>query len=148
MNNDVLIVHSNYWVGISRLPVVLHAGGARVTVMAPVGSYLLATKYADEAIVVPEDMDEIIEALRTELLRRSYRLVILSDDGLLNALAGRSLGEPWIQEILPMPDRRSLELLASKITFLDRCREAGLPIAMSNSVSNCDEALRAGANLG
>jgi glutathione synthase/RimK-type ligase-like ATP-grasp enzyme len=146
-NNDVLLVHSGYWPGVARLPAVLHAGGARVTVIAPRGSDVLATRYSAESIAVPHGMTEIIDALRQHLRTRTYRLVILADDPLLNALADRSRTEPWIRKILPLPDERSLDMLASKIAFLDRCRQSGLPIARSEHVTDCNAAMRAAAGM-
>jgi len=147
MSNDVLLVHSDYWPGVARLPSVLHAGGARVTVMAPRGSDVLVSKYNSESIAVPSGMNAIVEALRLHLLTRTYDLVILGDDPLLNALALRSRKESWIRDILPVPDERSLDMLATKIAFLDRCRESGLPIAQSINVSDCEAAERAAAEI-
>jgi biotin carboxylase len=148
VNNNVLIVHSGDWIGIARLPAVLRAGGARVTVMAPPGTHLIATRHADEKIAVPAALDELVEALRVHLRERCYRWVIVADDPLLNALAERSPDEPWIADILPLPDPSSLEMLASKIAFLDRCRAAGLPIAASENVATAEGALLAAATIG
>jgi hypothetical protein len=145
--HDVLIVHSDFWPGVARLPAVLHDGGARVTVMAPLGSYLLSTRFATESIVVPPGVDAIADVLRLHLHTRTYRLVIIADDPLLNALAKRAPTEPWIRDILPVRDERSVEMLASKLTFLDRCRDAGLPIAESENVSGCGDALCAAARI-
>jgi hypothetical protein len=148
LNNNVLIVHSCDWLGIARLPEVLRAGGARVTVMAPRGSLILATKHAEEKLTIPSAMEDIVAALRVHLLERSYALVIIADDPLLNALAERAPQEPWIAAILPMRDPNSLKMLVSKIAFLDRCREIGLPIAPSGNVTTTDDALRVSTALG
>ena len=148
MNNNVLIVHSADWLGIARLPAVLRAGGASVTVMAPTGSHLLATRHANEKIAVPAALDELVAALRLHLREHTYQWVIIADDPLLNALAERLPDEPWIADILPLPDPSSLEMLASKIAFLDRCRAAGLPMAASKNVATAEDALHAAATIG
>lgn len=148
MNREVLIVHSARWLGIARLPVLLRAGGARVTILAPRDSYLMATAHADEKIVAPAAMDELVAALRAQVSARTYALVIVSDDGLLTELAARAPQEPWIAAILPVPGPRSLEMLISKLAFLDRCREAGLPIARSENVAGRAAALRAAGAIG
>jgi biotin carboxylase len=147
VNRDVLIVHSARWLGIARLPVLLRAGGARVTIMAPRDSYLMATAFADEKIPTPQGMDALVEALRVHLSERTYALVVVSDDGLLTELAARAIREPWIAGILPVPPR-ALEMLTSKLAFLDRCREAGLPIARSENVASLERALDAAASIG
>lgn len=110
-------------------------------------SSVLETKYVDEAIVVDGNVDAVIEALRLHLQSRTYSEVIIADDPLLNALAERSAEEPWIREILPLQGDESLDILSSKIAFLDRCREYGLPIAQSENVSNRNEGLRAAARI-
>jgi hypothetical protein len=93
-------------------------------------------------------MPELIEALRLHLRGRTYALVVISDDGLLIALAERARDEPWIASILPVPDARSLEMLTSKLAFLQRCREAGLPVAPSVDVATAEDAARAAATIG
>jgi biotin carboxylase len=148
VNRDVLIVHGARWLGIARLPVLLRAGGARVTIMAPRDSYLMATAFADEKIAMPAGTDEFVEALRVHLSTRRYALVVIGDDGLLTALAERASREPWIAGILPVPLGAPLEMLTSKLAFLDRCREAGLPIARSENVASLASALEAAGSIG
>jgi hypothetical protein len=116
--------------------------------MAPRGSLLLATKHAEERFTMPSAIEDMVASLRMHLLERTYAMVIIADDPLLNALSERAASEPWIADILPVPDPSSLQMLESKIAFLNRCREAGLPIAASENVRTADDALRVSAEIG
>jgi len=148
VNEPVLVVHSNSWLGIARLPTVLAAAGAAVTVMAPRTSSLLATRCALRAIPVPDDLEGIADALEAHLREHTYRWVIIADDPLLDVLAARSATQAWARAVLPVPNERTIAMLGSKIAFLAAAREAGLPIAASETVTSEALAARAASRIG
>lgn len=147
MTSTILIVHSDNWPGVARLPAVLAKAGAVITAMAPIESYLHATRYVSDSIVVPSAHGAIVDELRAHLQNKTYGHVIIADDPLLNTLAERSVEESWIREILPVPNAQSISMLTSKLAFLARCRENALPIAESASASNVNEAGRIAERL-
>jgi biotin carboxylase len=147
MTPHVLIVHSAYWTGIARLPIVLKEAGATVTVMCPKGSFLEWTRFADERIIGSQDFTEFVDQLRAHLQKREYEWVILADDDLLAELA-RYVDDPRIRRVLPVTSAVAIDMAASKITFIDVCKAHHLPVSLSQTVQTLEEAEDAAQRFG
>src|SRR5262249_32862264 len=113
----VLIACASDWASPARLPLVLKKAGARVSALCAPGRPLAATRYVDERIAAPLELDEFVVALEHELARVAYDWVLVADDPLLSALAARRR-ERWLDGVLPIAgEHRAAAALASKAAF-------------------------------
>jgi hypothetical protein len=144
---SVLVAHSASWIGVARLPLLLRAAGATVTIMCPEASYLGETRHADHRITAPAAVDEFAIELRALLHRRDYTWVILADDPLITAFA-RYADDPVVARALPVTSPAALAMMSSKIAFLAACKRHALPLAPSETVRTLDEARAAAAAIG
>jgi predicted ATP-grasp superfamily ATP-dependent carboligase len=146
MKPSVLVCCASNWASPARLPRVLSRAGFWVSVLSARDHYLARTRYVDQVIGAPADVDGYVDALRAHLAEVSYRRVFITDDPLLAALAARR-DEPWLEGVLPMTGAWA-SALASKAHFTELAAGAGLPVADSHVCASLEGARRAAHDLG
>lgn len=145
----VLCVAAPDWLGVSRLPGVLHAAGCRVSLLAHPRSYAALSRFVDELIPGTWDAAANVELLRVHLASgASYDWIILADDPTVSA-AARRCGEGWTAPWFPV-DAASQKprWLAQKTAFNAAAAAAGLPVPVSRSASSPDEVRAAARAVG
>lgn len=145
----ILILSHACWEGLSRLPAMLHAAGARVEVFGPAGNYPSLSRFATAKHTAPQAMESYLQALQ-EFLSRSAApdWIVIGDDTLWYALAERR-EQQWVQAIIQHAvPLSSLDFIVSKIVFSEKCQAAGIRMPAFKVCGNAAEAQQAATELG
>jgi predicted ATP-grasp superfamily ATP-dependent carboligase len=146
---NVLIVSSQDWLGLSRLPATLHRASCRIHVFGPPGGAIYRARFVRH-ILAPAAVPQLIEALRAHLAQHpdTYQWVIFGDEPSL-AEAAKRRQEQWLQRWLPVsPHGDALEVVTSKARFAEACLTAGLPFPRTRVCWNAAEVQAAAAEAG
>ncbi|HXU70582.1 MAG TPA: hypothetical protein VN947_14695 [Polyangia bacterium] len=145
---SILVACASEWLAPARLPRVLSRAGARVVAFCPRAWPLAQTRFVDDVIDAPAELDAYVESLRDHLADVAYDWVLVVDDPLLEALAARR-AEPWVDGLLPIARTHPwARALASKAAFCALAADAGLPVPKSRTVRTLDEARDAALSIG
>jgi glutathione synthase/RimK-type ligase-like ATP-grasp enzyme len=148
MKPTILVACASEWLAPARLPRVLRGAGAHVAAFCPRAWPLAQTRFVDEVIDAPPELDAYVDALRDHLSETRYDWVLIVDDPLLSSLAGRRY-EPWLEGILPIaPAHPWARVLASKAAFCELATGAALPIPASRTCAVFADACDAVDELG
>jgi hypothetical protein len=145
----MLIVSSQDWIGISRIPRLARLAGANITVLAPPDSQIAASSHVAEHLPCSYDADETLDLLRVHLeAAPRYDWVVLGDDVLLDKAVGR-FSESWLRGLFPLSaDAVSALPLVSKISFSSAMHAAGVPMPAGRAASGAHQIASAAAVLG
>lgn len=147
---DVLVVNSQNWLGLSRLPGTLARGGCRVTVLGPPGGTISRSRLVEHHVPTSTGVQTVVEALRRHLEEHPhrYRWVIFGDEPSLAEAAARRT-EPWVRPWLPVsPDTDALDIILSKAPFAEACQKTGIPFPRTHLCHNWDEVAAAAEAIG
>lgn len=130
----VLLVHSQDWLGVSRLPGLFARAGIATTLIAPAGCMAACSRFVDENVVAPRSVEGIVALLRDVVRERGddFGFIVLADDPLLEAVVAHA-HEPWAARCLPVTGD-ALPILQSKFAFLAAARRHGVPLPHSEIV--------------
>jgi predicted ATP-grasp superfamily ATP-dependent carboligase len=145
----VLVVAASEWLGVSRLPRVLAAAGARVSLLAHPASRAARSRHVHELIAGSWDPAQTVERLRERLdAGAAYDWILLADDPTA-VEAVRRRGETWLKGWFPVdPASDKAPMLTSKARFFEGAAAAGLPIPRTRSASTAAEIRAAAKELG
>jgi biotin carboxylase len=125
---DILLVIGADLVGASRLPLLLHRAGCRVTLLAPIGILTHRSRYIHHHVRAADRPAELAEDLRLHLAHHAYAWVLIADEDVLLEVASRH-DEAWTAACLPVANNAdSVDLITSKHAFLTEARRLGLPV--------------------
>ncbi len=131
----VLVVAYSNWEGLSRAPWLFKAAGWQVDAFTRAHTFLARSSHVQRLETAPDTLPAFVERLRLFLDEHGHRYarVVIGDDPLLWELARRR-SDPWARKLLPC-DRsdHSIDFLVSKIEFIRRCEQAGLPVPRSRA---------------
>jgi len=147
---EVLIVNSQNWQGLSRLPRTLHRAGCRVGVLGIPRGAILRSRFVAEHFETPANTPAVIEGLRGHLEKHAqrYHWVIFGDEPALFEAVKRG-EEAWLKPWLPVaPNSPALAMIASKASFADGCVAHGIPTPASRLCATLDEAQSAARDIG
>ncbi|MDB4967020.1 MAG: hypothetical protein JWN44_2709 [Myxococcales bacterium] len=148
MKPTILVACGSEWLSPARLPRVLRAAGTHVAAFCPRRWPLAQTRFVDEIIDAPPELDAYVDALRDHLADTRYDWVLVVDDPLLSALAERR-HEPWLDGILPIAASHPWSrTLASKAAFCELATASGLPVPPSRTCASLADARSAVDALG
>jgi glutathione synthase/RimK-type ligase-like ATP-grasp enzyme len=145
---DILLVIGADLVGASRLPLLLHRAGCRVTLLAPIGILTHRSRFIDHHVVASERPAQLVEDLRLHLAQNPYRWVLIADEDVLLEVASRH-NEAWTAACLPVANsRETVDLITSKHAFLAQAQALGLPVPTFGLCHSRTEAQQMAAKLG
>ena len=146
----VLLVASDDWLGISRLPRYLSRAGARVSALTSPGFGLAASSFVTERFSTEEGAAKTLESLRRHLETAArYDWIVLADDELLD-LAVERRGEPWLNGLFPMRsnDPDAALALISKAAFSRAMSACGVPMPQGRLAAGAAQILAAASDVG
>jgi predicted ATP-grasp superfamily ATP-dependent carboligase len=144
---EVLIVNSQNWLGLARLPRTLSKASCRITVLGIPGGAILRSRFVDHHIPTPRPLPELMDGLRRHLDENSgrYRWVIFGDEpALLEASQPQYRG--WVGPLLPCTE--TLRMVLSKAPFAEACVQSGIPIPRTHICRGWNEIQAAAADVG
>jgi predicted ATP-grasp superfamily ATP-dependent carboligase len=148
---EVLIVHARgSWSGLPRLPKLIRAAGARVTIFAPPNSRLWKASYIDERVPAPTTEGNFSAALREHLARAGdrYTWVLVGDENAVVELATQK-DTSWLTGWFPVePTAEKLDLVTSKAAFTVDATAQGVAMPASQVCNSLEEAKTAAARIG
>lgn len=139
---EVLLVVAAPWIGIARVPRVLHDAGCRVVLLCPPDFYAARSAHVDELLPAPQDVGAVLEQLKRLLAARHFDWVILGDGEILGAAVDHA--GPWRRGWFPIDgDSEAARLLVSKTAFAQVMSQADLPIPRSEATTGAGAAAAA-----
>ena len=138
----VLLVVAAPWIGVARVPRVLHDAGCRVVLMCNPGFYAAHSAYIDELLPAPKDVDALLTLLKEVLAARRFDWIVLGDGEILGAAVEQS--GAWRRGWFPIDgDNEAARLLVSKTAFARVMTRAALPIPRSEATTGAGAAAAA-----
>jgi len=126
----VLVACFENWDTLMELPFVLKNGGCTVDVFCSKQSWLLKSKFYDNWIESPTEMDSYKKQLLEISLDKSYeyKWIILGDEKLLKMLSDDKLLKEnnAYKKLLPIYDLKNSRLMGSKYGLSQLCIEYGI----------------------
>ena len=139
---EVLLVVSAPWMGIARVPRVLHEAVCRVVLLCHPGYYAAHSAHVDELLPAPQDARAVLEQLKVLLAARRFDWVILGDGEILGAAVEHA--GPWRRGWFPIDgDGEAARLLVSKTAFAQVMSQAALPIPRAEATTGAGAAAAA-----
>ena len=127
---EILLAVSAPWIGVARLPRILHEAGCRVVLLSYPKHFAAHSRYIDELLPAPRKTSDALTFLKQILAARKFDWVILGDDPILGA-AVEDPG-PWRDGWFPVDASGAPPLsLVSKTVFARTIPLAGLPFPPS-----------------
>jgi hypothetical protein len=138
----VLLVVAAPWIGVARVPRVLHDAGCHVVLMCNSGFYAAHSAYIDELLPAPKDVHALLTLLKEVLAARRFDWVVLGDGEILGAAVEQ--GGSWRRGWFPIDgDHEAARLLVSKTAFARVMTRAALPIPRSEATTGAGAAAAA-----
>ena len=139
---EVLLVVAAPWIGVARVPRVLHDAGCHVALMCYPGFYAAHSGYVDELIPAPKDVRVLLADLKEVLAARHFDWVVLGDGEILGAAVEQT--GSWQRGWFPIDgDSEAARLLVSKTAFARVMSQAALPIPRSEATTGAGAAAAA-----
>jgi hypothetical protein len=131
----------------------LHGEGIEILVVAPPGSYLLSSSFADERIELrpePETEGWVASVVRNGQLLADLNAdyYLLGLDALAFEIANSDLPEAVKLRLLPVGNPQALQMVGSKVGLARVMAESGTPGPASLIADSFDELEKAAAQLG